>query len=201
MHKHAAGERFGKLVLVSEAEKKNGHKQWLARCDCGNEKVIRLSFMRDGKTTSCGCVQAAYRHNGVAAAPAPASAPANLYEADHLPDGTVVPGSRLAQELAAQAQKSIPANQLEASLSPHRTAYLANVPRKEQAAKLEAAWVEAQAITDQAISAGITQEQYQRFNYLRDILREEFEMFFPSPQRKAQFMDFCMFEKRFIFKE
>lgn len=195
MHKHAAGERFGKLVLVSEAEKKNGHKHWLARCDCGAEKVVRLSYMRDGTTTSCGCVQEAYRNNGVKKSPAPV----NPYESDHLPDGTVVPGSRLAQELAAQAQKSVPADQLEASLSPHRTAYLANTPRKEQAARLEQAWNETQAITDLGISTGITQEQYRRFNYLRDILREEFEMFFPSPQRKAQFMDFCMFEKRFIF--
>lgn len=56
--KDYAGLRFGRLVAVRLIERDfqwNDHK-WLFRCDCGNEKVVRLKSARTGHTSSCGCL-------------------------------------------------------------------------------------------------------------------------------------------------
>jgi len=50
---HHPGERYGRLTLLRE----NGHDRWggrqfLFRCDCGNEVTVRW-----GITSSCGCLQ------------------------------------------------------------------------------------------------------------------------------------------------
>ena len=53
MHGNAqdlAGQRFGRLVAVS----RHG-RQWLWKCDCGNEKLIHTGNVKAGKTVSCGC--------------------------------------------------------------------------------------------------------------------------------------------------
>lgn len=50
------GQRFGRwLVLKREivATKKGTH--WFCRCDCGNEKVLNGSSLKNGLSTSCGC--------------------------------------------------------------------------------------------------------------------------------------------------
>lgn len=49
------GRRFGRLTVLSRAENRNGVTYWLCKCDCGNEKEIRASHLKDGGTTSCGC--------------------------------------------------------------------------------------------------------------------------------------------------
>lgn len=54
---HAApssGDRFGRLVILRELPKRNGHRQLLAQCDCG-ELPGRVMFdnVRNGKTTQC----------------------------------------------------------------------------------------------------------------------------------------------------
>lgn len=59
-YKDLTGERFGKLVVLEIAEdhissKGRKEKQWLCKCDCGNELVIRGSYLRSGNKTSCGC--------------------------------------------------------------------------------------------------------------------------------------------------
>lgn len=57
------GERFGRLVIVAEAEperNKAGHsrRRVVARCDCGTEKIIRNPpALRMGGWLSCGCHQ------------------------------------------------------------------------------------------------------------------------------------------------
>ena len=33
------------------------HRQFLCRCDCGNEKVVRLCYLRRGTTKACGCLR------------------------------------------------------------------------------------------------------------------------------------------------
>lgn len=48
------GEKYGLLTVLKEAEKTTT-RRWLCRCECGNEKVIRQSDLRSGKTISCGC--------------------------------------------------------------------------------------------------------------------------------------------------
>ena len=54
------GEKFGKLTVIELAEDHitesgNHVKQWLCKCSCGNEAVIRGSYLRMGKVKSCGC--------------------------------------------------------------------------------------------------------------------------------------------------
>ena len=48
------GQQFGKLTVLKRAgNSKCGHPQWLCRCECGNEKIVRGSHLRSGDTTSC----------------------------------------------------------------------------------------------------------------------------------------------------
>lgn len=54
------GQRFGKLLAISPSENsvsENGRKrsQWLCRCDCGNECLVKTDHLRAGLTRSCGC--------------------------------------------------------------------------------------------------------------------------------------------------
>lgn len=52
------GQRFGKLVAVEPTkERKNGYTIWLCRCDCGNTVHVASRFLKNGWTTSCGCVE------------------------------------------------------------------------------------------------------------------------------------------------
>lgn len=50
-----AGEKSGRLTLVRFFERLPTGYRWLAKCDCGNETVLRLGEFRNGKTKSCGC--------------------------------------------------------------------------------------------------------------------------------------------------
>jgi len=54
------GQRFGRLTIIKEVEhlrQPNGgyRRMFLCKCDCGNEKVVRLSSLMNGDTSSCGC--------------------------------------------------------------------------------------------------------------------------------------------------
>lgn len=54
------GQRFGKLVVLEEGIpiiNPNGQRSitWICKCDCGNEKIIRGTSLRNGSTVSCGC--------------------------------------------------------------------------------------------------------------------------------------------------
>lgn len=51
-------QRFGKLLVVEEAERihKSDGVMWLCKCDCGNFKVISSGNLRGGDTKSCGCL-------------------------------------------------------------------------------------------------------------------------------------------------
>lgn len=54
------GEKFNRLTIISELESRytsggNSVRRVLVRCDCGNEKEIDLSSLRNNKTVSCGC--------------------------------------------------------------------------------------------------------------------------------------------------
>ncbi len=48
------GQRFGRLVVLHRVPA-IGQAQWLTRCDCGNERVVRGQPLRSGGTVSCGC--------------------------------------------------------------------------------------------------------------------------------------------------
>lgn len=50
------GKRFGKLVAIEPVGKADSHGVlWLCKCDCGNEKAVRMQYLKTGGTTSCGC--------------------------------------------------------------------------------------------------------------------------------------------------
>lgn len=54
------GKKFGRLTVVSEAEKrytKGGHskRMWNCACDCGNKKILPTRNLTSGNTKSCGC--------------------------------------------------------------------------------------------------------------------------------------------------
>lgn len=58
------GKRFGKLTVIGYAGKRAGMHRWRCRCDCGNETVVGQTLLQNGKTKSCGCLQAAvYKEN------------------------------------------------------------------------------------------------------------------------------------------
>jgi len=67
--KDLTGQRFGKLTIVSEAEKivyKHGTAiQWNCECDCGAITKVRTSNLTSGTTTSCGCVHKAAVSNDI----------------------------------------------------------------------------------------------------------------------------------------
>lgn len=52
---HHPGERYGKLTLIKKIGTHN-KPNWRCKCDCGNEKDVRISDLRSGRTSSCGCV-------------------------------------------------------------------------------------------------------------------------------------------------
>jgi len=56
--KDISGKRFGRLlaIKIDYVDRVNG-AYWLCKCDCGNEKTIRLTNLTSGNTISCGCKQ------------------------------------------------------------------------------------------------------------------------------------------------
>lgn len=55
--KDMTGLIFGKLTVISRAENTStGQAKWNCRCECGNQIVVIGSSLRNGNTTSCGCI-------------------------------------------------------------------------------------------------------------------------------------------------
>lgn len=51
------GRRFGRLLVLSRTENStDGKPMWMCKCDCGKEKPVRAQLLRNGTTTSCGCL-------------------------------------------------------------------------------------------------------------------------------------------------
>lgn len=50
------GQRFSRLLVLSEALKRGNKSRWLCRCDCGTHKIIFGFSLRFGNTRSCGCL-------------------------------------------------------------------------------------------------------------------------------------------------
>lgn len=49
------GRRFGRLLVIEEAEKRNGKIHWKCVCDCGGTSIAATGNLRSGKHVSCGC--------------------------------------------------------------------------------------------------------------------------------------------------
>ena len=58
------GTRYGNLTIISEAPRRNPTRRYvLCRCDCGQLTEPALAAIRNGNTTSCGCVHRANTGN------------------------------------------------------------------------------------------------------------------------------------------
>lgn len=60
--KSIVGNRYGKLIVVSQASTKitktGQHKiMWNCLCECGSYVVVEGSQLKSGKTQSCGCIK------------------------------------------------------------------------------------------------------------------------------------------------
>lgn len=53
-----AGNRYNRWTIIKRVENNyKGDAMYLAKCDCGTEKIIRGSSVRLGESKSCGCLQ------------------------------------------------------------------------------------------------------------------------------------------------
>lgn len=56
--KNEIGNVYGYLTVIARAENdKDNRAQWLCKCKCGNEVIVRGKSLRNGNTKSCGCYQ------------------------------------------------------------------------------------------------------------------------------------------------
>ena len=56
--KNIKNEKYGRLLAVKiVGSQKSGAKNWLCKCDCGNECVVEQYHLTSGKTKSCGCIK------------------------------------------------------------------------------------------------------------------------------------------------
>lgn len=51
------GQKYGKLKVVSSVDSKNNKTRWHCLCDCGNKCIVFTSYLRSGRTKSCGCLR------------------------------------------------------------------------------------------------------------------------------------------------
>ena len=51
------GHVYGRLTVLSRAEKKNKRTAWNCQCSCGAALVVTGDAMRTGNTNSCGCLR------------------------------------------------------------------------------------------------------------------------------------------------
>ena len=51
-------QKFGKLTVIEYCGKNNGGaSMWLCRCDCGVKKIVCSGNLKNGNSTSCGCIR------------------------------------------------------------------------------------------------------------------------------------------------
>lgn len=48
-------QRFGKLIALHKAPKKDRYTRWICQCDCGKITEVRTDYLTSGHTVSCGC--------------------------------------------------------------------------------------------------------------------------------------------------
>lgn len=52
------GKQFGELTVLGYSDSRNGMRFWHCKCSCGKETTVRQGYLLDGRTKSCGCLQA-----------------------------------------------------------------------------------------------------------------------------------------------
>lgn len=66
--KDLTGLKFGRLKVIKLGKKekrKSGSTRiyWICECECGNIKEIESSFIKNGRTSSCGCIKSEMMKN------------------------------------------------------------------------------------------------------------------------------------------
>jgi hypothetical protein len=66
-----SGDRYGRLVVLHEAERQSPRdaRMFSCRCDCGSTTTVRGPNLTSGHTRSCGCLLEEYRRRGRRARP------------------------------------------------------------------------------------------------------------------------------------
>lgn len=56
-HFDMIGRVFGKLTVIKRMEnsKGNNNRRWLCKCTCGEKKIATTTYLKNGKTSHCGC--------------------------------------------------------------------------------------------------------------------------------------------------
>lgn len=58
IYEDLTGRKFGRLTVIEyKGQKKDHIVLWLCKCECGNERIIPTSHLKNGHTISCGCFQ------------------------------------------------------------------------------------------------------------------------------------------------
>lgn len=60
------GDKYNKLTAIEFSYRNNNCEQyWLFKCECGNEKIIRVRSIKIGNTKSCGCLMGKIKKHGM----------------------------------------------------------------------------------------------------------------------------------------
>ena len=51
------GDKYGRLTVLGETERRGRERAWICRCDCGTEIKATQNNIRSGNTNSCGCLK------------------------------------------------------------------------------------------------------------------------------------------------
>ena len=57
------GQRFGRLTVIKRSGNKGKDSAWLCVCACGNEHIVSTTNLKNGHSTSCGCLKREYVRN------------------------------------------------------------------------------------------------------------------------------------------
>lgn len=51
------GKKFNRWTVIKYEYNKQNHSFYLAKCDCGTERIVSGNYLRRGTSKSCGCYQ------------------------------------------------------------------------------------------------------------------------------------------------
>lgn len=64
--KDLTGQQFGRLIVIKKTTTPNTTKShdafWLCKCECGNEKIVSTTNLKNNSTQSCGCYNREQTH-------------------------------------------------------------------------------------------------------------------------------------------
>lgn len=52
------GQKFSRLIVTAEGDRKGGRVAWVCDCECGGKAHVRSSDLKSGSVRSCGCLLA-----------------------------------------------------------------------------------------------------------------------------------------------